>query len=40
MAIYRVEGKTLTIAGNEPGNPAAPATFDAPEAARIEVKKP
>jgi uncharacterized protein (TIGR03067 family) len=39
MAIYRVEGDTLTIAGNEPGNPAVPAAFDAPEAARIEAKR-
>jgi uncharacterized protein (TIGR03067 family) len=29
-AIYRIENGTLTIAGNEPGNPAMPATFDAP----------
>src|SRR5690349_17935506 len=29
-AIYRVENGTLTITGNEPGNPVMPATFDAP----------
>jgi uncharacterized protein (TIGR03067 family) len=29
-AIYRIENGTLTIAGNEPGNPAVPASFDAP----------
>jgi len=29
-AIYKIENGTLTIAGNEPGNPAMPATFDAP----------
>jgi uncharacterized protein (TIGR03067 family) len=39
MAIYRVEGDTLTIAGNEPGKPDAPAGFDAPDAARIELKR-
>ena len=37
-AIYRVENGTLTITGNEPGNPAMPATFDAPGARRIEFK--
>jgi len=29
-AIYRIENGTLIIAGNEPGNPAFPASFDAP----------
>ena len=29
-AIYKIENGTLTIAGNEPGNPAMPAAFDAP----------
>jgi uncharacterized protein (TIGR03067 family) len=29
-AIYKVENGTLTIAGNEPGNPAIPPSFDAP----------
>jgi uncharacterized protein (TIGR03067 family) len=38
-AIYRIENSTLTITANEPGNPAVPLTFDAPDAARIEVKK-
>jgi len=28
--IYRIEGETLTIAGNEPGRPEAPSSFDAP----------
>ena len=37
-AIYRVEDGTLTIAGNEPGNPAMPATFDARGARRIVFK--
>lgn len=30
--IYRMEGGTLTIAGNEPGNPEVPSGFDAPDA--------
>jgi uncharacterized protein (TIGR03067 family) len=34
-AIYRVEGNTLTLTGNEPGNPDAPAAFDAPGARRF-----
>ena len=37
-AIYRVEDGTLTITGNEPGNPAMPAVFDAPGARRIVFK--
>jgi uncharacterized protein (TIGR03067 family) len=39
MAIYRFENGTLTIAGNEPGNTAAPSAFDAPDAARMELKR-
>lgn len=39
MAIYRMEGGTLTIAGNEPGKPDAPSAFDAPDAARMELKR-
>jgi len=39
MAIYRLENGTLTIAGNEPGIATAPAAFDAPEAARMELKR-
>ena len=39
MAIYRIESDTLTIAGNEPGNPNAPDGFDAPGAARLEFKR-
>ncbi|MGD0208003.1 MAG: hypothetical protein ABSC89_10395 [Verrucomicrobiota bacterium] len=31
-AIYRVEGDTLTVTGNEPGNPNVPSGFDAPGA--------
>ena len=38
-AIYRIENGTLTITANEPGNPAVPAAFDAPDAARLEVTK-
>ena len=34
-AIYRIENGTLTIAGNEPGNQAMPASFDAPGARMI-----
>jgi len=29
-AIYKLEDGKLTLAGNEPGNPAVPANFDAP----------
>jgi uncharacterized protein (TIGR03067 family) len=39
MAIYHTEGGTLTITGNEPGKPAAPVTFDAPDSARMELKR-
>jgi uncharacterized protein (TIGR03067 family) len=39
MAIYRLEGGTLTITWNAPGNPAAPSAFDAPGAARMELKQ-
>jgi uncharacterized protein (TIGR03067 family) len=28
-AIYKIEDGTLTLTGNEPGNPAVPASFDA-----------
>ena len=38
QAIYRIENGTLTIAGNEPGNPAVPAGFDAPGARVIVFK--
>jgi hypothetical protein len=38
-AIYRVENGTLTTTGNEPGDPAMPAVFDAP-GARLIVFKP
>jgi hypothetical protein len=39
MAIYRLENGTLTITGNEPGNPAVPTTFDAPDSACLELRK-
>lgn len=38
-AIYRIENGMLTITANEPGNPAVPLTFDAPDAARMEVTR-
>ena len=39
MAIYRLQEGKLSITGNEPGNPAVPAAFDAPDAARMEVTR-
>jgi uncharacterized protein (TIGR03067 family) len=39
IAIYRIKDGTLTITGNEPGNPAAPLAFDSPETARMELKR-
>lgn len=39
MAIYRLENGNLTITGNEPGKPTPPAAFDAPGAARVELKR-
>lgn len=38
LAIYRIEGGTLTISGNEPGNPEAPAAFDSPDSRRFVFK--
>jgi uncharacterized protein (TIGR03067 family) len=37
-AIYQIQDGTLTITGNEPGNPAVPAAFDAPGARQIVFK--
>jgi hypothetical protein len=37
--IYRIEDGALTAAANEPGNPAAPLSFDAPGARRMVFKK-
>ena len=38
-AIYRVEGDTLTVTGNEPGNPNVPSGFDAPGARHFVLKR-
>ena len=34
-AIYKIEGGKLTLTGNEPGNPAVPASFDTQGARQI-----
>jgi len=39
-AIYRIEGGQLTLAGNPPGNPDVPTSFDAPGAQTLVLKKP
>ena len=41
-AIYRIENGTLTLTGNEPGNPAVPVAFDAPGTRQIvfKIEKP
>jgi uncharacterized protein (TIGR03067 family) len=38
-AIYRVEVGTLTLTGNEPGNPEVPPSFDAPGSRKFVLKK-
>jgi len=38
-AIYQLENGTLTITGNEPGNPLVPAGFDAPGARKLVFKQ-
>lgn len=38
-AIYRIAEGTLTLTGNEPGNPEAPASFDAVGARHFVFKK-
>ncbi len=38
-AIYRMDHGTLTITANEPGSTSIPATFDAPDASRLEVTR-
>jgi hypothetical protein len=38
-AIYQIKDGTLRFAGNEPGNPAMPSGFDAPEARRFFLTK-
>jgi uncharacterized protein (TIGR03067 family) len=37
--IYKIEDGTLTATANEPGNPAAPSSFDAPGARHMVFKK-
>jgi len=37
-SIYKIEAGTLTIAGNHPGNPEVPASFDAPGARKLVLK--
>lgn len=37
--IYKIEDDTLTAAANEPGNPAAPSSFDAPGARHMVFKR-
>ena len=37
--IYKIEDDTLTAAANEPGNPAAPSSFDAPGARQMVFKR-
>ena len=37
-AIYELRDGTLTITGNEPGNPAVPAGFDASGARKLVFK--
>ena len=36
-AIYKMEGKTLTLAGNEPGDEAAPTGFETKNRSRVFV---
>lgn len=36
--IYQIQDKTLTLASNEPGDPAVPAGFDAPGADKLVFK--
>jgi uncharacterized protein (TIGR03067 family) len=38
-AIYRIEAATLTLAGNQPGNPDVPSGFEAPNIRILVVKK-
>jgi len=39
MAIYKLDGDTLTMTWNAPGKPAAPTAFDAHGAACMELKR-
>ena len=38
-ALYRIESSSFTIAGNEPGSPEPPASFDAPGVRRLVLNK-
>ena len=38
LAIYRVQDGAILLTGNEPGKPV-PASFDAPDAARMELRR-
>ncbi len=40
FSIYQIEAGTLTLAGNEPGNPAAPRDFEASGARKFRFRKP
>jgi uncharacterized protein (TIGR03067 family) len=37
--LYRIEDGTLTLTANEPGSPAAPSGFDAPDARHFVLRK-
>jgi uncharacterized protein (TIGR03067 family) len=39
-AIYRINGGQLTLAGNPPGNPDVPTSFDAPGVRTLVLKRP
>ena len=39
LSIYKLEGGTLTLVGNEPGAPAAPKTFEGEQNSRRFVFK-
>ena len=39
-ALYKIEGGTLTVVGNAPGNPDAPTSFDAPGVRTLVLKRP
>jgi uncharacterized protein (TIGR03067 family) len=39
-AIYRIEAGTLTLTGNEPGNPEVPSSFEAAGYRTFTLKKP
>jgi uncharacterized protein (TIGR03067 family) len=39
-AIYKLEAGTLTLTGNEPGNPAVPTSFEEADARKFVFKKP